>query len=270
MTTLAWFAAAIAALLYGVASVLQGAGARGSTGPGVLAQPLYLLGLGCDGLAWVTSLVALRWLPLFVVQSVLAASVAVTVLLARMFLGAPPLRPRDHVAVGGLVVALAVLAVAFVPGPARPTGALTAWLLGGGAAVIVVLAAAYGRGGALLLAGLAGAGYAGAAVAARGVDLSGGVPAVLTEPLAWTVLVLGGAGTVAYARALERGSTGPVTALLWAVETVLAGAAGVLLLGDGIRPGWPGPAAMAVLAAVVGCAVLATSPAERTVESLAE
>lgn len=265
MTALAWLAAGAAAVLYGVASVLQGAGARRARGPAVLAQPLYVVGLACDGLAWVTSLVALRGLPLFVVQSVLAASVAVTVLLARRFLDAPPLRARDVAALGGLVAALAVLAVAFLPGPAVASGGLAAWLLGGGAAVLLALGATYARGGSLLLAAIAGAAFAGAAVAARGVDLTGGAVGVATEPVAWAVLVLGAAGTVAYARALERGGTGPATAVLWSAETVLAGVAGVMLLGDGLRPGWVAAAAVAVAVALAGCAVLAMSPAERAV-----
>ena len=262
MTLLAWVAAVLAALGYGAASVLQGVGARRATGPAVLAQPLYVVGLCSDGVAWLASLAAVRVLPLFVVQSVLAASVAVTVVLCTVFLHAP-LRHRDVGAVALLVIALAVLAVAFLPGAAMPSTAPTTWVLAVGGVVVAATAALYAGGASLTLAALAGVAFAGTAVAARVVDLSGGPIAVAGQPLAWAVPILGVTGTMAYARSLEGGSTGSATAVLWSVETVVGGLAGVLLAGDAVRSGWTGVAGTAVLLTVAACAVLATGPAEQ-------
>jgi hypothetical protein len=261
VTILAWAAALLAAVGYGAASVLQGVGARRTTGPAVLAQPVYVVGLCADGLAWLASLAAVRVLPLFVVQSVLAASVAVTVVLCAVFLHAP-LRHRDLGAVALLVLALAVLAVAFLPGAATPSTALTAWVLAVGGAAIAATAALYSRGGSLTLAALAGLAFAGTAVAARVVDLSGGPAAVAGQALAWAIPVLGVTGTMAYARSLERGPTGSATAVLWSVETVVAGLAGVVLAGDTVRPGWAGVAGSAVVVTLAACVVLATGPGE--------
>jgi hypothetical protein len=53
-----------------------------------------------------------------------------------------------------------------------------------------------------------------------------------------------------------------VAAVLWVVEVLVPGAVGVLALGDGVRPGWQIGAVIAVVVAVAGCAVLATSPAQ--------
>lgn len=263
--TLAWVAALLGAVGYGVASVLQGVGSGRATGPAVLRQPVYVAGLACDGLAWLASLVALRDLPLFVVQSVLAGSVAVTVLLAALVLRAR-LRGRDVAAVAVMVLALVALALAFPAQAATLPAGLTLGALVALGVLLVAAAATYGAGGSLLLAGLAGAAFAGAAVCARAVDLGGGVAAVLTEPLAWAVLGYGAVGTVVYARSLERGPVGPATAVLWSVEAVLAGLAGVLVIGDAVRPGWSAPAVVAVLAVLAGCAVLATGPAERRLD----
>ena len=265
MTSLAWVAALLGAVGYGVASVLQGVAASHATGPAVLRQPVYLAGLACDGLAWLASLVALRVLPLFVVQSVLAGSVVVTVVLARLFLRAR-LRRRDLGAIVATVPALAALAYAFLPGRAAVPSVLVAWTLLATAVVVVAVAAAYARGGSLLLAALAGAAFSGAAVAARAVDLSSGPLSLLGQPLAWTVLVLGAAGTLAYARSLERGAVGPATAVLWSAETLLAGLVGVLALGDTVRPGWGAVATVAVAVTLLGCAVLATAPAEKVLD----
>ena len=266
MTSVAWVAALLGAFGYGVASVLQGVAASHATGPAVLREPVYLFGLVCDGLAWLASLVALRALPLFVVQSVLAGSVVVTVVLARLFLRAR-LRRRDVGAVAATVPALAALAYVSLPGRSAVPSGMTAWTLLATAAVVVAVAAAYARGGSLLLAGLAGAAFSGAAVAARAVDLSAGPVSLLEQPLAWTVPVFGAAGTLVYARSLERGAVGPATAVLWAAETLLAGLVGVLALGDRVRPGWGVAATVAVAVTLLGCAVLASAPAEQLLDA---
>jgi drug/metabolite transporter (DMT)-like permease len=257
----AWPAAVAGAFGYGSASVLQAVGASQATGPAVLRRPAYVVGLALDGVAWLLSLVALRDLPLFVVQSVLAGSVAVTVLLARVFLGTR-LRGRDGAAVGLLVLALAALGVAFPPGAGVAAPGLTAACLVGLGLVAAATVAAYGRGGSVLLAFLAGVAYSGAAVAARAVDLSAGPASLPAQPLAWSVAGFGLAGTLAYARSLERGRVGPATAVLWSVEAVLGGLVGVLVLGDAVRPGLGGLVVVAVPVTVLCCAVLATGPTE--------
>lgn len=86
--TLGLFAAVAGMMAYGIATVLQAAGAKRAHGVAVLGQPLYLLGTGLDAAAWLASVVALQQLPLFAVQAVLAGSLGVTVVLARVFLGA--------------------------------------------------------------------------------------------------------------------------------------------------------------------------------------
>ncbi len=265
---LAWASALFAAVAYGVASVLQAVGSSRAEGPKVLAQPLYVAGLACDGLAWLASLVALRALPLFLVQSVLTASVGVTVLLARFFLGSR-LRGRDVAAIVVMVAALGGLAAAFPPS-AAPTWTSGGWDLAALLVLALATAAAYPRGGSLLLALLAGAGFAGAAVSARAVDLSGGWASLAGQPLAWCVLGYGVLGTLAYARSLERGPVGPATAVLWSVECVLGGVVGVLVLGDQVRPGWTGVAVVAVALTVLSCGVLATGPAEDALAARAE
>ena len=79
-----------AAVLYGAATVLQAAGVRHlRTVPAsaplaarLWAGRLYAVGLGLDAAGFLASIAALRTLPLFVVQSAIASSVAVTAVLA--------------------------------------------------------------------------------------------------------------------------------------------------------------------------------------------
>lgn len=260
--TLALLAALVGMLGYSVGSVLQAVGSTRASGPAVMRHPAYLAGLACDAVAWLASLVALRHLPLFVVQSVLAGSLGLTVVLARVFLGAR-LRSRDVVAVAVVATALAVVAGASgaqsaqPPPPGFQPTALT-WLV----VTVLATAALYRRAGSLPLASLSGIAFSGAALCARAVHGGDGWARLLTEPLAWAVLGFGVVGALTYARSLERGPVGPATAVLWGVEVLVPGAVGVAVLGDGVRPGWALPAGLAVAAAVAACAVLATSPAQ--------
>jgi drug/metabolite transporter (DMT)-like permease len=136
------------AVCYGVGSVLEQVGARReraatSLDPRLLLrlakQLPYLAGLGLDGVGWVLSLLALRVLPLFLVQSAVAASIAVTAVVARMVLGTR-LGRVDAAAIAVIVVGLVLLAVAAAPDASRPvSAAFRAVLLVG---VLVVGAAA--------------------------------------------------------------------------------------------------------------------------------
>lgn len=112
--TIGLLTAAAGAVLYGIGSVLQAVGVRQSSGRGrgivgAALQVTYLAGLGCDLAAWAISLVALRRLPVFVVQAMLAASLAVTALLAAATVGTALTR-IDWYAIVAVVASLAVIA----------------------------------------------------------------------------------------------------------------------------------------------------------------
>lgn len=267
------FAAAVAGMLfYAAASVLQGLAASRAEGAGVVRHPAYLAGLGCDAGAWIVSLVAMRALPLFVVQSLLAGSLALTVLLAVPVLHVRPTR-RD---LGAILVVTAGLALVAASSGDESAAAAPDWY---GTAIVALAAVAalaaavtWRRGHPLVQGAISGVGFAGLALASRAVtvpegDLARVVLAVLTQPAAWALLVLGGIGAVMYARGLELGSLGPVTAVMWVVEVVLPGAAGVAVLGDAVRDGWALAALGGVGLAVAGCIALALSPTQQSIGS---
>ena len=252
----ALIAAIIGALGYGVGSVLQARAATVATGLAVLRRPVYLAGVGCDLLAWAASLVAVRQLPLFAVQSMLAASLGVTVVLARFLLGSP-IRRRDTAALVGVLFALLVLALASgsqsvqLPPPFFGTAILLAVVV-----VAIIVLMSYRQAQPSWLALLAGACFAGAAIAARALDLSGPWFVVPLQPEALGIVAFGLIGSVAYARSLEFGSAGSSTAMVWVVEVALAGLVGITVLGDGVRPGWTLPALLAFAVALISCVVL--------------
>jgi drug/metabolite transporter (DMT)-like permease len=236
-----------AAILYGVGTVLQAEGLRRSARSRattlwgrIQAGWLYAVGLALDGAGFLASVAALRSLPLFIVESAVASSVAVTAILAAIFLGGRLDRPTvlALVVVG---VGLVGLAASAVEGPAKT--------LTGSAAVLLLLltmpTAVLGfigfrmqaAGGVALLAVVAGLGFGGAGVAARTLSLSDGWK-VLIDPVAWSLLVYGVLALAAFGLALQRGSVTVVAAVTFSIETVVPAAVGLIWLDDQVRAGF--------------------------------
>jgi drug/metabolite transporter (DMT)-like permease len=262
------FSAIVAACAYGVASVLQAsaAGAAGDSGAGVepglllnvLRQWRYLLGLGLDLLGFLAQLVALRDLPLFLVQAVLAASLAVTAI-AALGLGVR-LSRREWGAVIAVCVGLAMLGASARTGNSVSAGldvhiALPAAALALGATGLA--AGRLPRGAAAPVLGLiAGFCFGVVAIAARVLHETG-VVAVLTDPAAYAVALGGLFGMVLYAAALQRGKVTTSTAMMVLGETVGPAVVGVVELGDVPRPGFAVLASIGFVLAVLAALALA-------------
>lgn len=252
--------AASAALAFGVAAILQAAGARGepvTDGIDVfllfrmLRHPAFLLSLVLSLGGFVLHLVALRSLPLFVVQPLIAGSVAVTAVV-QAFFGHEPLSRRGWTLVAAVCAGLALVTTAAVSGSAVRTS--TSWR-----AMLVLVAVLIGLAGwlagrvggargASLLGLLSGLGFAVVAVAARAMP-SLAVDSLIRDP---AVIALGIGGSVAfllYSTALQRGTVITATAAMVVGNTVAPVLAGLLALGDQIRSGWEWAAAIGLVLA---------------------
>ncbi|GCE76789.1 hypothetical protein [Cellulomonas biazotea] len=260
-------AAVLSSVGYGVSTIMQAVGARRAGGLGAVAQPLVIAAFVVDGLAWLLSLLALDHLPLFVVQAVIASSLVVVVLLARLVLGAT-MRRLDVLAVVAVVAALVVIALSGDEQPAvHPPAGFDAVMIAAAVVVAVGTLLAYSSGPPVLLAVLGGLGYSVAAIAARAAHADGDLLDTVLQPLAIPIVVGGVAGALAYLRALERGSVGTAAAMVSVLEVVVPGVVGLSVLGDFVRSGWVLPAALALLVALAGCVVLARSPANAAAEA---
>jgi hypothetical protein len=67
-----WVFALTATVLNSIAGFFESDATRHTGGRWLVARPRYLGGLVVDGLGWATTVVALRYLPVFVVQAVWA------------------------------------------------------------------------------------------------------------------------------------------------------------------------------------------------------
>jgi hypothetical protein len=234
-------AVAGAALCYGASAVLQASAVARSgrtdlTGllGGLARDPRYLCGLLLVGGGFLLSVVAIRALPLFVVQAGRASSLGVTAVLAALVLGTR-LHNREKLALGGVAVGLVTVALAATPqGPAAVPGAVR-WAVLAAAVVLASLTVAAVRTrpsarAAALVATLAGSCFGVLALSARVLGPIA-LPGVLTDPSAYAVGVASAAGLLAGALALQRGTVVSVTTIMVATEAVLGSLLG-LAVGD--------------------------------------
>jgi drug/metabolite transporter (DMT)-like permease len=257
------------AVCYGVASAVQAVAARAAVDdrPGVdprliirlLRQSRYVGSLGLDTLGLVAQVVALRSLPLFVVQAAQAAAIAVTAVVAARWFRLR-LSRIEWSSVVAVCVGLGFLGAAAESEGAGQAGTTFRYALVAATVVLAVVGIAAGtltdpaRTVALGLAGGLLFGILGISVRVL-PNLDPGT--VVRDPATYTAIVAGILGGWFYASALQRGSVVAATALTLIGETVPPSVIGVLLLGDHARPGWLPVAGVGFAIAVTGALALA-------------
>jgi drug/metabolite transporter (DMT)-like permease len=270
-------AALVSAFCYGVAAVMQaiavrsasnrpapdstaGAQAAGRVDPGLvvrmLRQWLFIASLGIDLIGFLAQLVALRRLPLFAVQAMIAANLAVTAVFAAWLMHTV-LSWREWVAVSGVVAGVGLLGSSAGAQGAASVG--SEFQLG-----LIVAVAGVGVAGIAaarlpnpartpVLGAVAGLGYAVLAVSAR--ILPGFSPQqLIRNPATYTLAAAGIVSFLLYTAALEGGSVTVATASVVLAETTPPAVVGVIFLGDSTRRGLTGVAVLGFILAVV-CAV---------------
>ncbi|MGW6305544.1 hypothetical protein ACWFRQ_32190 [Streptomyces niveus] len=258
------------AVCYGTASVLQAVAARAAepgTGSGVdpalllraLRQWRYVAGLALDGLGFVLQIVALRAVPIYAVGAALAASLAVTAVVAARLLRVR-LSAREWSAVGVVCAGLALLALSSgAEGTEGGSTALRVAMLGVAVAVLLAGAVAGGlpdRPRALVLGFGAGTGFGVVEVSVRLID--GVTPAELvTNPAVYALLLGGGAAFLLLTSAFQRGSVTTATAGMVIGETIGPALVGVVWLGDRTRAGLGWLTVVGFAVAVAGALALA-------------
>ncbi|MEW1955220.1 hypothetical protein [Terrabacter sp. NPDC080008] len=261
--------ALLAAVAYGAATVLQAIGVRRiaavpagtSLTARISAGWPYGVGLALDGIGFLASVAALRTLPLFLVESAVASSVAVTALLSVLVLHVR-LGAGEVIALVAVAAGLTGLAFAAAEGPAAqtPTSA-SSWLLVTAGLVAALVGIGYRdrdhRRGAVLLSVAAGLGFGGVGVAARLLVVPSPPWHLVTSALAWGLLAHAALATVAYGLALSRGRVTTVAALTFATETVVPALVGLLVLGDRVLAGRAPLAVASFVVTLGGCIALA-------------
>jgi drug/metabolite transporter (DMT)-like permease len=272
-------AALTSAFCYGIAAVMQamavrsasrrparirdGSPAAGRVDPGLIVRLLgqwrFVASLGIDIIGFLAQLVALRRLPLFAVQAVIASNLAVTAVFAAWLMQVR-LRLAEWLAVTGVIAGVGLLGTsAGGEGAADVAPPFQIALMVAVAVVALAgMAAArlHGPARTPLLGACAGLGYAVLAVSAR--ILPGfSVTQLVRSPAAYTLAAAGIVSFMLYATALESGSVTVATAAMVLVETVPPAIVGVMFLGDTTRHGLTGVAVSGFILAVASAVALA-------------
>ncbi len=255
-----------AAVCFGTASVLQAVATRAvepGSGSGVDAalflraarQWRYVLGLGLDAAGFVLQIIALRHVPIYVVGAALAASLAVTAVVASRLM-AVRLSTAEWCAVGVVCAGLLMLGLsAGEEGTGTGSLALKLGLLAVAALVLLVGSVAGGLpdGPRALVLGLgSGTGFGVVEVSVRLIDS----PWDFANPALYALLLGGAAGFLLLTSALARGSVTVATAGLVLGETVGPAVVGVVWLGDRTREGLTWLAVTGFAVAVAGSLAL--------------
>ena len=261
-------AGVLAAGLFGLAAVVQARAVRDLDGRAdslrwfvtrAWRNP-WLLGVVAAYLGgFVLHAVAIWLVPLYLAQATISLSLPITALTAAHTLH-EPLGRVGWSGVAGVAAGLLLLAAGSgAAGPVHTSGAFVLLLWAGVAVLAVAGLKGTGLGGSLL-GSLAGFGYAGSAVAVRAVGL----------PVDWLVvaaaLAVPAYGVLAfwvYSRGLDRGEVAAATAPMIVGQTFIPAVLGVLLLGDGVRPGWEAAVLGGLLLATGGAIVLSREQAAR-------
>jgi drug/metabolite transporter (DMT)-like permease len=222
-------------------------------------QGLFLASVAIDIVGFVGQLIALRHLPLFAVQAIMASNLAVTAVCAAWLMKAR-LAIREWLAVVGVVAGVSLLGLSAGSEGAAKVG--REFELG-----LIVAVAAVGVSGFVVarlpnpvrtpaLGAIAGLGYGALAVAARILPGFGPLQ-LIRSPAAYTVAAAGIVSFLLYATALEGGSVTTATAAVILAETAPPAIVGVLFLGDKTRPGLTAVAVLGFALAVVCALALA-------------
>jgi drug/metabolite transporter (DMT)-like permease len=264
-----------AAVCFGTATVLQAVATRAASddsAPGgsstggeaalllrAIRQWRYLAGLALDGVGFLLQIAALRSLPIYAVGAALAASLAVTAVVAARLLHIR-LSRVEWGAVGVVCAGLAMLGLASGTEGDRAGSLTLKYVMLGTAVGVLLLGAVAGRlperGRALALGLGAGFGFGVVEVAVRLIDdLSVGT--LLANPATYALLLGGGAAFLLLTSALQRGSVTTATAGLVIGETIGPALVGVVWLGDRTRSGLGWLAILGFAVAVAGALALA-------------
>jgi drug/metabolite transporter (DMT)-like permease len=264
--TLGLLTALASSVCYGVATVLQAVSARAApytadVDPRLLLrlsrQVPFVAGVALDVIGFGLQFLALRLVPLFLVQATMSANLAVTALVA-----VPVLRVRlgrrDWTAMAMVCLGLALLALSAGPEGHRELHGAARLILPACVLVLGVAGFAAGRlpdpARSAVLGAVAGLGFGVVALAAR--MLPGFAPARLISDPATYALVGGVTAFLFFATGLQRGAVTVTTAAVVVGETTVPAAVGVIWLGDQVRRGFVPVGLAGFLLALTGALLL--------------
>jgi len=221
----------------------------------LLGDTPYLFGTFLEIAGYGLSLVALQVLPLFLVQSVVAASIVVTTLGERVFLH-KRLGGRTYVAVFAVLVGLLLLAVSSVPGRAtqgNPTVRLLIELL---PLPIIIAGLIFiykkTRVSAFMLAALGGLAFGNTSTIGRILTYPHPLWKLAESPLIYSLIASAIIGQYLFTVSLQRVTATKSNAIMITLQTLGPAICGLLFFNDQVRSGYEWALLLGTLIVIIG------------------
>lgn len=249
-TLLPYLAGIGCSLCYGLATILEQAGARNhkairSLHPSHFVQLFrqfpYISGIVLDLLGWVLFLAAARSLPLFLDLSFVTASVMVTAVLAHLFFHIKNTK-TEVIAISVITLGLILLGIAAKPSAA--TNVSHAFRLAlEFSPVIIAVVGLYSlkingrKVSAMMLAICAGLSFGATGLVSRIIHIQHYDFHTIVQPLTAALVCYGVLGMLLLAAALQKDNLNRINSVMYASELTIPSILGILYLGDSTRPG---------------------------------
>ncbi len=240
---LAYLAATGCAIFNGSAAILQKIGAdkeekATSSSFGILwrlkSSGPYIIGVILDFLAFGLTLYAVHYLPLFLVQPIIACGVLVTALVEH-FVFKKRIAKKFIIAVLVILVGLGLLAFSSNSEIAKSISESTKLLFVLGPVGLFFIGSISARikskYSTLVLSATAGLAFGGISVAGRSLQVSS-INSLILNPLSYAIIGYGLVGILFFTIALQRASATIINASMIAFETLSPIIVGIIILGD--------------------------------------
>ena len=204
----------------------------------------YIVGVILDLLGWILTVYAVQYLPLFLVEAIIAANIVITIFVEHIFLKRRATRSM-YLAAGIILAGLFALAFSASPERARQVSPSARFLLVLSPFVVGLLGAIAARGkrqvSVVLLAALSGLAFGLTSVFGRIISFSNPIWHTLLNPLLIGLTASGILGIWLFSTALQRARASVANASMTAAQTLIPSIIGITLLGDVPRNGlWVG------------------------------
>jgi drug/metabolite transporter (DMT)-like permease len=200
----------------------------------------YIGGVALDLVGWGLTLYAVQYLPLFLVESIIATNMVVTALIERL-VWHRVLSYRVYLAIGIIVIGIIPLLFAATPEKAAHISNLLRWLIVFSplpiAAAGYFLARRTGQVAAIGLAVLGGLAFGGTSVVGRIFVFSQPLWHTIYSPLVLALIANGILGILLFSIALQRSHATVVNATMTSSQTLIPALVGIVFLGDSARNG---------------------------------
>lgn len=201
---------------------------------------LYVFAILLDGVGWLFTVYAVQYLPLFLVEAVIAANIVVTALLERIFLHQVISR-RTFAIILVILAGLAGISLASSPERSRMISEGLRWLIILAPIPLTVIAVFLARRKNRIttfgLAMLSGIAFGGTSVMGRIFRFSKPIWHTIYSPIIFGLIASGILGILLFSIALQRSKASLVNAVTTASQALIPSFIGVVFLGDSAKHG---------------------------------